>query len=244
MKNPLISIVTVVLDDIAGLSATARSVLLQTYPNIEFVVKDGESKDGCEAFDERFGRGNVVNTFASTKDSGIFDAMNQGVALATGDYILFLNAGDLFASPTALSELVAHVEPEAILTSQSIASETGKIHNFPPHDRFWMGNTFDHQSVLTPRRLLEECPFDDSLALMADLDFFSKMRVSKQIFKHVDVVSVKKPYQRGATSNYFTRFDERLSVLLRHFGGAYPVQRELEAEYKRKIGPADSSADR
>ena len=94
-NRPLITIVTVVLNDDKDLEKTIKSVLLQKYNNVEFIIIDGGSRGSTiskiKKYDDR------IDYWISQKDKGIYDAWNKGIKLASGDYICFLNVGDFFA---------------------------------------------------------------------------------------------------------------------------------------------------
>ena len=98
---PLITVVTVVYNGVSAIARTLQSSLSQSYPNIERVVIDGGSTDGTQAIVQSYG--NRIDTFVSEPDAGIYDAMNKAVALATGEYLLFMNCGDVFAGPAAVA---------------------------------------------------------------------------------------------------------------------------------------------
>ena len=97
------SIVTVTRENLAGLKATWDSVCGQTGADFEWVVIDGASKDGSADWLAGLDRTSV--RYVSAPDGGIYDAMNKGVAMAGGEYLLFLNAGDKLASPTVLRDV-------------------------------------------------------------------------------------------------------------------------------------------
>lgn len=101
--QPTISIVTVVYNNCAEMALTMDSVAAQTYPNVEYVVVDGASTDGTkELIESRIGE---VSQFLSEPDKGLYDAMNKGIDLATGDYIWFMNSGDRIESNTLLQDI-------------------------------------------------------------------------------------------------------------------------------------------
>ena len=98
-----ISIVTVTYNSAATLADTLRSVDDQSYDAVEHIVIDGGSKDDTATVVRRFG--SRVSAFISEPDDGIYDAMNKGVALASGDVIGFLNADDHYAHPDVLARV-------------------------------------------------------------------------------------------------------------------------------------------
>ena len=92
--RPLVSIVTVVYNGAATIERTIASVLGQSYPNIEYIIVDGGSTDGTldilRAHEDR------VDLWVSERDGGIYDAMNKGVALCTGEWVGLINADDWY----------------------------------------------------------------------------------------------------------------------------------------------------
>jgi len=93
MKQPLISIITVVLNDERNIEKTILSILEQSYKNIQYIVIDGGSKDDTKDLINKYV--NRIAVFKSEKDNGIYDAFNKGLELANGDLIGFVNSGDL-----------------------------------------------------------------------------------------------------------------------------------------------------
>lgn len=88
-----VSIITASYNNVDTIEATMESVLSQTYPNIEYIVVDGGSTDGTVDIIRKYGT--AVSKWVSEPDKGIYDALNKGVAMATGDIIGFLHADDI-----------------------------------------------------------------------------------------------------------------------------------------------------
>src|SRR4051812_1110497 len=89
---PVLSVITVVYNNVSHIERTLLSVLDQTYPHIEYIVIDGASTDGTLVIIEKYK--DRIAKLISEPDKGIYDAMNKGLAIATGDYVLFMNSGD------------------------------------------------------------------------------------------------------------------------------------------------------
>jgi glycosyltransferase involved in cell wall biosynthesis len=104
-----ISVITVCYNSAATIADTLRSVAAQTHPDIEHIVIDGASKDGtADRVRAHTGApGGHVVRLLSEPDNGIYDAMNKGLAMATGDVVGFLNADDMYESPAALAQIAA-----------------------------------------------------------------------------------------------------------------------------------------
>ena len=93
MNKPLITIITVVLNDEENIESTIQSVLNQKYDNIQYVIIDGDSKDNTKKIIEKYK--DKIDTFLTEKDKGIYDAFNKGLKLAKGDLLGFVNSGDV-----------------------------------------------------------------------------------------------------------------------------------------------------
>ena len=104
----LLSVITVNLDDAAGLRATAHSVVAQERPPDEWIVIDGGSRDGSIAVIREFEA--LIHCWTSAPDRGVYDAMNRGLRRARGCYVLFMNAGDCFAGPGSLGRIATALE--------------------------------------------------------------------------------------------------------------------------------------
>ncbi len=100
-----ISIITIVYNNRETIADAIESVLGQTYPDVEFIVVDGLSTDGTTEVIRNYG--NSISLFVSEKDGGLYDALNKGIKLATGDVIGFLHSDDLFYSQDSLAQVAA-----------------------------------------------------------------------------------------------------------------------------------------
>src|ERR1700755_616928 len=94
---PTLSVITIVYNNVRDIERTMLSVLNQTYPNIEYIIVDGASNDGTLEVIKRYET--RITKLISEKDEGIYDAMNKGLAIATGDYVVFMNSGDELYAP-------------------------------------------------------------------------------------------------------------------------------------------------
>ena len=106
--RPLVSVITVVFNGAATLEHTIRSVIEQTYGNVEHIIIDGGSTDTTLDILRKYE--SKIDYWVSEKDAGIYDAMNKGIVLARGDYIGILNADDYFSDPLALEKIASRLK--------------------------------------------------------------------------------------------------------------------------------------
>src|SRR5690606_30753578 len=125
-KKPKISIITIVYNNVRDIRYTLASVANQDYPNIEYIVVDGLSNDGTMEVIQEYR--SHISTLVSEKDKGIYDAMNKGLKLATGDYVLFLNSGDeLFANDTLSKVFAAGADADIYYGETKLVNEDREI---------------------------------------------------------------------------------------------------------------------
>ena len=119
MSNRKYSIIVVTLNNADGLKRTLQSVRALNYPCLEVIVIDGASTDSTKDVIKDFAQ--LVIVFVSEKDKGIYNAMNKGIAHVTGDYVVFMNAGDCFADADVLTK-VNEADTDIILSMGMISA--------------------------------------------------------------------------------------------------------------------------
>jgi glycosyltransferase involved in cell wall biosynthesis len=184
-QYPSVSIITVNYNDGANLLKTITSVSTQDYPNLEYLVIDGRSTDNSLEIIKK--NTEYINTWISEKDKGVFDAMNKGVALATGEYILFMNAGDWFLTNDIITRVFTIEESkkaDLVYGHHEVhyPSFIKKKQALPLH-YLWKHMIFSHQSLFCKRSLLLAKPFDLSFSIAADFHFiFNCYREGKRFY--------------------------------------------------------------
>jgi len=163
-----ISIVTVVFNDLLGLKRTANSVISQDNCDYEWVVCDGGTGDElCQYLASLPG----IACWVSEPDDGIYDAMNKGVSLCQGDYVVFLNAGDVFSSSNTLSLVIDKLEAKNSCTDPVDVLFGGAFLELPSgdsvfrgvrkmEDYIWHGLPANHQATYYRREVLLENSYD------------------------------------------------------------------------------------
>ncbi|MDE6317299.1 MAG: glycosyltransferase [Muribaculaceae bacterium] len=200
-KKPKVTVVTVVRNAEAALRATAESVLAQTYGNVEYVIIDGASTDGTADFVRSLG--DKVDIFISEPDKGIYDAMNKGIRLATGEWVIFMNAGDKFYAPDTIAEIFdsqAYDGCGVVYGDVAKAGADGGLVVKPagePHNSHRM--FFCHQSAFYRRSDLIETEFDATHRMSADIHQVKRLWKRGVKFRHVYIpVAI---FDTGGVSN-------------------------------------------
>ena len=165
-NKPLITIITVIFNGEQFLEETILSVIKQGYDNIEYIIIDGGSTDGTIDILRKYEH--VIDYWVSEKDKGIYDAMNKGWSLASeGSRILFLGAGDIIKQ-LPIAEVLLNRNNYIIYGTTELHD---RVFNSTCNWRLKLGNTLHHQSLLIPKQLHKQPPFDLKIKIYADYDF-------------------------------------------------------------------------
>lgn len=206
----LISIVTVVYNGETYIRRTIESVLCQDFIDYEYIIVDGQSTDNtvtiAKEYEELFeGRMQIY----SEKDKGIYDAMNKGIALATGEWIIFMNVGDGFYNQHVIAELVHRkvFNVSDLVYGDTIARynignrllKAGNLHNITKTMQF------SHQSLFVKTTLLKEKMFSSEYKLAADYDFILSTYLAGYKFQYIPIPIAIIAADEGATYANFIR---------------------------------------
>lgn len=165
-----LSIITVVYNDAIGLMKTIKSIYNVNVPNeinIEYIVVDGLSTDSTlDIIDSNH---DIIDMFISEKDSGIYDAMNKGIELSTGDWLIFMNAGDVFASPDVITHIVDCIHKNKnvnIIYGNYIIANVEKYQKLSL--TFLMSHMLNHQSVFYHSSIIKNKRYNLKYKFCAD----------------------------------------------------------------------------
>lgn len=177
-----ISIITIVRNGMPFIEQTLASVLTQTYKNIEYVVIDGASTDGTQVAIEKCINKGAKIIYRSESDEGISDAFNKGLSLATGDYLLFLNADDMLICPGIVSNVVENIFnknfPEILYGDCEVIDRNSSNFLYRANINFSIktflrGKIFPHPSTFTSRQYFNKYGnFDANFKIAMDYEFF------------------------------------------------------------------------
>ena len=198
----ILSIITINRNNAAGLEKTMQSVLPQTRKDFEYVIVDGASTDGSEAVIERLAPafGDRLK-WVSEPDKGIYNAMNKGIGMATGEYIQILNSGDSLVSPEVVEKMYAALEksghPSILYGNMLKDFPDGHVHRdkgFAGEDITLLGmyiGTLNHSPAYIRRSLFDKYgPYDESLKIDSDWKWYLQAIVfgeEKPVYVDIDV---------------------------------------------------------
>ncbi len=170
-NSPLISVVTVVRNSVETLETTILSVVNQDYPHREYLMIDGLSTDGTLEVIEKYR--NHFNQFSSSPDKGIYDAMNKACTMASGDFLIFMNAGDTFYSSQTLSDFASGItNQEAVYYGNALYVERENQVEYPRGGKFnkyrLSKTNLCHQTVFYPAKVYRTKKYNLKYPISAD----------------------------------------------------------------------------
>ena len=220
--KPLISVITVVLNGEKYLEEAILSIIKQTYNNIEFIIIDGGSTDRSLDIIQKYE--NNIDLWISEKDSGLYNAMNKGIALSSGDFVGFVGSDDYLYLNT-LEKLAKAAQKETIdytVGPVDIIRENGQpkekilvLPNFLMQNRFIFDMATHHLSFYVSRKIIKKIEnFDENFNIRSDYDMtISVISKSKKKFNFTDSVG---SFREGGVSGSYSSYFENFSILRKH----------------------------
>lgn len=251
--QPKISIITICYNAQICIEFTIQSVLRQTYTNIEYILVDGKSTDSTVDIIRKYAfevesKANFSYVWISEPDKGIYDAMNKGLHLATGEYVWFMNAGDTIYSSDTLQILFKNLKSKVLHTGNKILPdiiygdamivdeerrELGLRTKRPPEELTWksfrMGMLVCHQSILIKREIATD--YDIRYKFVADIDWIIKaLKVSKYSYNAKQILS---NFLEGGFSKINERksWKERFQVMVKYYGFVQTLYYHIKIAY-------------
>lgn len=237
------SIITITYNAASVLGRTTDSVLCQTYPCVEHIIVDGASTDDTLSLANDYsqrsyasGNGHEIRIL-SEPDNGIYDAMNKGLQMATGDYVCFMNAGDAYPNADVLQNIADCTKndspgelPAVIFGNTDIVDDhgdfIGRRRLQPPDDLTWRsfrhGMLVCHQAFYARTDMAKKIPYDTRYRYSADVDWC--IRIMKQAeAQHLPLLNlhatVANYAQQGETTRHHKEsLKERFQIMARHYG--------------------------
>lgn len=234
------SIITVCFNAEYLIEETINSVLKQTYTTIEYIIVDGGSEDSTleiinRVVTEKNCEGNMIVRVISEPDNGLYDAMNKGVQLATGDYIQFLNAGDIFVNEYVLEEIAKKANTDraeilfgnVIYTYSDGTSALRKYNKWCAKPIYYLtGDSINHQCIFASKKCFHIHRFDsDHLKICADREWLMRMLKEKIpfVFTNITICDYLISEDSVSVSNEKLQWEEAEQCIKRYYTGGYPV---------------------
>ena len=249
--NPLITLITVTYNAEPTIERTLQSVEEQTYNRIEHLIIDGCSTDHTMSHIQRYVERNAApirHTIRVVRepDNGLYDAMNKGITLAAGDYLVFLNAGDRLHEPTTIEKMVEKTEWQRNHVNYAVLyGETDLVDNkgiFLRHRRlktpekltsksFLSGMLVCHQSFYVRSDLAKATPYDLRFRYSADYDWCIRImqRAEKRRLRFLNTGLILTDYlsEGLTTKNHRKSLLERLRLMAHHYGWSHAIVAHL-----------------
>ena len=226
--HPKFSIITVTYNAEAVLDDTIQSVVAQTYKEIEYIIVDGGSKDKTLEIAKRYAE--KLSVIISEPDKGLYDAMNKGIRLATGDYVCFLNAGDQLHEDETLFQIVQSLYeaelPDVIYGDTDIVDLDGhflhKRRLSPPENLTWksfkQGMLVCHQAFFARTSLAKVTPYNLKYRYSSDFDWCIRIMKQAKVL-HNTYLTIIDYLSEGMTTQYHqASLMERFWIMSRHYG--------------------------
>jgi glycosyltransferase involved in cell wall biosynthesis len=217
-----ISVITINYNDKIGLQKTFNSVFKQTFKDFEYIVIDGNSSDGSKELIET--NQEKINYWISEKDTGVYNALNKGIKAATGEYLIFMNSGDIFYDDQVLENVFPLINEnfdfyygDALFVKENFE----ELHQFPSELSFYFfsHNGICHQSSIIKRTLFEDSfYYNESLKIVSDWEFLLyNLCINNICYKHLAITICK--YDLNGISSTCTdlKNQEREIVMNQYF---------------------------
>lgn len=191
MKLPLVTIITVTYNAEQFLERTIKNIIEQNYKNIEYIIIDGNSTDGTIDIIKKYEK--YISYWISEPDNGLYDAMNKGIDIATGSWINFMNAGDMFSETNTISNVSKNFnEDYQIICGDILRGENYSVYQKTLGLDYAYDSVFvNHQASFTNTLLMKKFKFDSNMKISADYGFFFRCFIEGYKFKFINIPLAK-----------------------------------------------------
>lgn len=214
-SQPLISIVTVCYNAVSTIEETIISVINQSYDNIEYIIIDGGSKDGTIDLIEKYA--DKISYWISEPDMGIYDAMNKGIAVATGKWINFMNSGDYLFNDHVLEIfvlLLPFYQGDIFYGDTALNYRVGLIQNTASSiDQIMKRLPFCHQSCFVLTDLLKRKKYNLSYRICADYDFFYNEFLAGKSFCYIPLTIAIYEAETGLSAKHALKSFKEMGLI-------------------------------
>ena len=227
-NHPKFSIITVTYNAGKVLEKTIQSVIFQSYPQVEYIIVDGKSKDNTLQIAETYKQ--WIHTLVSEPDKGLYDAMNKGIRLATGDYLCFLNAGDTLHDSDTLQCMADSLKeeelPDVLYGETAIVDGKGNFLHMrrlsTPQELNWksfkQGMLVCHQAFFAKRELAVQEPYSLKYRFSADFDWCIRIMKRAKHLHNTRITVIDYLNEGMTTQNHKASLKERFRIMVKHYG--------------------------
>lgn len=231
---PKITIITVCYNCIDTIESTLQNVLKQTYSNVEYIVIDGNSTDGTREVIDRYA--DRLAYSVSEPDKGIYDAMNKGISKATGEWIIFRNAGDYFFSHTTLSDVFTGYEDKGealIVGGMRCFSREGFRDAFyqPASDDVWQQAHLPHPATFIRTKIQKSHLYATKYRIASDYRFFQQLRLEGMEVAYYKGLVTLFDNEMGISSTRLALSWKELLLIREELGAPREVRSETRKRY-------------
>jgi len=215
MKKDKVTVVTVAYNAADCIEKTILSVIGQTYSNIEYIIIDGKSTDGTLDLVNKYSK--KISKVISEKDNGIFDAMNKGISYATGDWIIFMNAGDTFYDDKVIEKILEEKIDDNVGVIHGEVNTTKGILKMVPfykRKRKLVPMGICHQSIFVRNELAKRILFDRKYKVAADYNMIHKIYEMGYKFLHKDIVVANYDLRGFSARNTLLQYVETAEICM------------------------------
>jgi len=234
MINPKISVVTVSFNTHDIIEKTLQSVTAQDYKNLEYIVIDGGSTDHAQDIIEQYT--DKIAYYVSEHDGGIYYGMNKGIDAATGQWLLFMNAGDIFADSHVVTDIAdfinCHPEADVVYGNSMQVLEYGTYVVKPKEAYMNNRMSISHQATFVKLDLLKSHKFDTRYRYAADFEQLSHFYLSGYKFVYCDRLVATVEMTDGATYRHFIESANEMYDIIESRG--INISRERRSQIRRK----------
>ncbi len=218
MSTVKISIITVTMNCESHIVSTIESVLQNSYPNIEYIIIDGGSIDRTNDLINLYN--NHIAYYISEKDDGIFDAMNKGIKSATGDWLLFLNAGDILDPRLDFHQMNLGLKQDiALIYGNTFDIGICERTPFALHSLNYGIIMACHQSMLFNKKLLNErLNYDNSYRFYNDFELVARLYLAKFKFLYIDITFSHFLGNGFSSHIYWAARRDKIRMMIKLFG--------------------------
>ncbi len=224
-KQMKLSVITIVFNDVENIEKTINSVFSQTYSNIEYIIIDGASKDGTVDIIKKYS--DKLFFWSSEPDAGLYDAMNKGINKARGDYVCFLNSGDLFFEENTIEKMFSSTKNNEVdifygetVIIDSKGTVKGKRRLSAPKQMNWKsfknGMLVSHQAFIPALKKVPK--YDLKYKYSGDFDWCIKIMKNSKKIHNTNQILIR--YLDGGLTKQrlIKSLKERFRIMSKYYG--------------------------